>query len=71
MENKVQDQLSSTDAEIILERSPEGIREALVAHSIEFEYPIEAIIEMAIASFLLKRWDLQIVSLDVASKILT
>jgi hypothetical protein len=54
-----------------LERSPEGIREALVARSIEFEYPIEAIIEMAIASFLLKRWDLQIVSLDVASKILT
>jgi hypothetical protein len=52
-----------------LERSPEGIREALVARSIEFEFLIEAI--MAIASFLLKRWDLQIVSLDVASKILT
>jgi hypothetical protein len=52
MENKVQDQLSSTDAKIILERLSERIREALVVRSTEIEYPIEAIIEMAIASFL-------------------
>ena len=44
--------LSSTDADVILERLPERIREALVNRVIEIEYPIEAVIEMAIASFL-------------------
>jgi len=52
MQIQVKEQLSSMDAEIILGRLPERIREALVARSTEFEYPIEAIIEMAIASFL-------------------
>ena len=44
--------LSSTDADVILERLPERIREALVNRAMEIEYPIEAVIEMAIASFL-------------------
>jgi hypothetical protein len=35
-----------------LERLPERIQEALVARASEIEYPIEAVIEMAIASFL-------------------
>jgi hypothetical protein len=52
MENKVQDQFSSTDAEVILERLPERIQKALVARSTKIEYSIKAIIEMAIASFL-------------------
>jgi hypothetical protein len=52
MENKVQDQLSSMDIEIILERLPEHIRESLVFRSTEIKYPIEAITEMAIESFL-------------------
>jgi hypothetical protein len=52
MQTKLQEQLSLIDAEVILERLPERIQEALVARAAEIEYPIEAVIEMAIASFL-------------------
>ncbi len=52
MQIKLQEQLSSTDAEVILERLPERIRAALIARANDIEYPIEAVIEMAIASFL-------------------
>ncbi|HEY9711467.1 MAG TPA: hypothetical protein V6D48_24885 [Oculatellaceae cyanobacterium] len=52
MQAKLQEQLSPADAEIILGRLPERIRSALIARSAEIEYPIEAVIEMAIASFL-------------------
>ena len=52
MQTKLQEQLSPADAEVILERLPERIRAALVARANEIEYPIEAVIEMAIASFL-------------------
>ena len=52
MQTKVQEQLSPIDAKIILERLPERIQKALVARASEIEYPIEAVIEMAIASFL-------------------
>ncbi|MBC5795750.1 hypothetical protein H5968_11480 [Sphaerospermopsis sp. LEGE 00249] len=46
------EKLSSIDAAIILEHLPERIRTALINHATEIEYPVEAIIEMAIASFL-------------------
>ena len=46
------DQLSATDAEMILERLPERIRSAMIDRANEIDYPIEATIEMAIASFL-------------------
>ncbi|MGM3307697.1 hypothetical protein ACSQ6I_17290 [Anabaena sp. WFMT] len=46
------EQLSASDAAIILERLPEKIRAALIARATESEYPVEAVIEMAIASFL-------------------
>lgn len=46
------EQLAATDAQAILERLPERIRLALIARATEIEYPIETIIEMAIASFL-------------------
>ncbi|MDD1419706.1 hypothetical protein MEO40_11280 [Dolichospermum sp. ST_sed1] len=36
----------------ILEHLPEKIKMALIARATEIEYPVEAIIEMAIASFL-------------------
>jgi hypothetical protein len=49
---QLQEQLSAADAEVILERLPERIRAALIAHAAEIEYPIEAVVEMAIASFL-------------------
>ncbi|AFZ16518.1 hypothetical protein [Allocoleopsis franciscana] len=52
MQAKHQEQLSPADAEIILKRLPERIRSALIARAAEIEYPIEAVIEMAIASFL-------------------
>jgi hypothetical protein len=52
MQAKHQEQLSPADAEIILKRLPERIRAALIARAAEIEYPIEAVIEMAIASFL-------------------
>lgn len=52
MQAKLQEQLSSADAEVILGRLPERIRVALIARATEIEYPIEALVEMAIASFL-------------------
>ncbi len=52
MKAKLLEQLSSCDAEVILERLPERIRSALIARATEIEYPVEAVIEMAIASFL-------------------
>ncbi|MGB3640061.1 MAG: hypothetical protein WBA39_21165 [Rivularia sp. (in: cyanobacteria)] len=52
MQAKLQEQLSPDDAEAILEVLPKRIREALIARATEIEYPVEAVIEMAIASFL-------------------
>ena len=52
MQVELLEQLSATDAKIILERLPEKIKAALIARAAEIDYPVEAIIEMAIASFL-------------------
>lgn len=52
MQSKLQEQLSPADAEVILERLPERIRRALIDRATEIDYPIEAVVEMAIASFL-------------------
>ncbi|MBC1195737.1 hypothetical protein H0901_10805 [Microcystis aeruginosa BLCCF158] len=52
MQAKLSEQISSTDAEIILRRLPDWIRDALIARATEIDYPVEAILEMAIASFL-------------------
>ena len=52
MQAKLQEQLSLTDAEVILERLPEQIQVTLVERATEIEYPIEALLEMAIANFL-------------------
>ncbi|MEC4983617.1 MAG: hypothetical protein SAJ37_12015 [Oscillatoria sp. PMC 1068.18] len=49
MQAKLIEQLSPSEAEVILERLPERIRDALNARAIEIAYPIEAVIEMAIA----------------------
>jgi hypothetical protein len=46
------EKLSYADAQAILERLPERIRDAIVARAAEIEYPIEMVVEMAIASFL-------------------
>jgi hypothetical protein len=52
MQVQLLEQLSPTDAEIILQNLPEKIRSALIERAKEIEYPIEAVVEMAIASFL-------------------
>ncbi len=52
MQTQLHEQLSLSDAEAILLRLPERIRTALIARAAEIEYPIEAVVEMAIASFL-------------------
>lgn len=52
MQAKLQEQLTSADAAIILKTLPKRIQEALIARASEIDYPIEAVIEMAIASFL-------------------
>jgi hypothetical protein len=52
MQTKSLEQLSISDAQVILEHLPERIRAAMVDRANEIEYPIEAVIEMAIASFL-------------------
>ena len=52
MQTKLLEQLSAADAAIILERLPERIRAAMLGRAAEIEYPIEATVEMAIASFL-------------------
>jgi hypothetical protein len=46
------EQLSPSDAQAILDRLPERIRTALLDRATEIEYPIERVVEMAIASFL-------------------
>ena len=52
MQARLLEQLSAADAKVILACLPERIRAALLARAEEIEYPIEAVIEMAIASFL-------------------
>jgi len=52
MQTRVDEQLSRQDAEVILARLPGRIREALVTRAEEIEYPVEAVLEQAIACFL-------------------
>ena len=47
MQVELLEQLSATDAKIILERLPEKIKAALIARAAEIDYIVEAIIEMA------------------------
>lgn len=44
--------LSAAAAQALLDAVPERIRTALLAYAAEIEYPLEAVIEMAIAGFL-------------------
>lgn len=48
MQTKLQEQLSATDAAAIFERLPQRIQAALMTRATEIEYPVEAVIEMAI-----------------------
>lgn len=44
--------LDAAAAQTLLDAVPERIRTALLAYAAEIEYPLEAVIEMAIAGFL-------------------
>ena len=44
MQAKLSEQISSTDAEIILRRLPDWIQDALIARATEIDYPVEAIL---------------------------
>jgi hypothetical protein len=52
MQAKSKEKLTNADAEAILGLLPDRIRKALIDRAAEIEYPVEAIVEMAIASFL-------------------
>jgi hypothetical protein len=49
---KAFDQLSSTAAQKVLEQLPERIRTDFIARATELDYPVEAVIEMALAGYL-------------------
>jgi hypothetical protein len=52
MQSKTLEQLTPTAAQAILENLPERIRIAFIDRSIEIEFPVEAVIEMALAGYL-------------------
>lgn len=52
MQTTALEKLSSIDAQAILDRLPDRIKSALIDRANEIEYPIEMVVEMAIASFL-------------------
>jgi flagellar motor switch protein FliG len=52
MQSATFEQLTPAAAQKILEQLPERIRLALVNRAAEIEYPVEAVVEMAIAGYL-------------------
>ncbi len=46
------EQLTDTAAEVILNQLPERIKQALIERAAEIDYPVEAVIEMALAGYL-------------------
>jgi hypothetical protein len=52
MQQLTVEHLSSKAASDLMGSVPEKIRSALVAYAAEIDYPIEAVVEMALASFL-------------------
>jgi hypothetical protein len=52
MQSKTFEQLDSTAAQTILANLPERIRTAFIDRATEINYPIEAVLEMALAGYL-------------------
>jgi flagellar motor switch protein FliG len=52
MQSTTFEQLTPAAAQKILEQLPERIRLALINRAAEIEYPVEALVEMAIAGYL-------------------
>jgi hypothetical protein len=52
MPSKTLEQLSPAAAQTILANLPERIRAAFIARATEINYPVEAVVEMALAGYL-------------------
>jgi hypothetical protein len=52
MQAKTFEQLTPAAAQVILDQLPERIRQAFTKRATEINYPIEALIEMALAGYL-------------------
>lgn len=52
MQSKTLEQLTPTAAQTILESLPERIRQAFIDRAAEIDYPVEAVVEMALAGYL-------------------
>jgi hypothetical protein len=46
------EQLSSAAAQVILNQLPERVKQAFIARAVEIDYPVEAVLEMALAGYL-------------------
>lgn len=46
------EQLTPPSAQVILEHLPERIKQAFIDRAAEIDYPVEAVIEMALAGYL-------------------
>ncbi|MCY7366903.1 MAG: hypothetical protein LH474_01985 [Chamaesiphon sp.] len=52
MQSKTLEQLTPAAAQTILENLPERIRAAFIDRATEIDFPIEAVVEMALAGYL-------------------
>jgi hypothetical protein len=52
MQSTTFEQLTPDAAEVILEQLPERIRQAFAQRAAEINYPVEAVVEMALAGYL-------------------
>lgn len=52
MQSTTFEQLTPAAAKIILEQLPDRIRKALITRAHDIDYPLESIVEMAIAGYL-------------------
>lgn len=52
MHTTTYEQLTAAQAQAILEHLPERIRMAFIARAAELDYPLEAVVEMALAGYL-------------------
>jgi hypothetical protein len=52
MQSKTLDQLTPAAAQVILENLPDRIKTAFIDRAAEINYPVEAVVEMALAGYL-------------------
>jgi hypothetical protein len=52
MESGISEQLTPAAAQVILSNLPDRIRDAFTDRAAEINYPVEAVIEMALAGYL-------------------